>query len=55
MKGKTSRWFAGLTLRSMKDLINLLFDADHKLREHRHYDLFLALLRCLDDEYHAYK
>lgn len=56
MKGRTlSDWFGGLTLRSMKDLVCLLFDIEPKVREHQHYPLFLELMRHLDDEYHAHK
>ena len=39
----------------MKDLINLLFEVDPKLRDHRFYGLFLELRRQLDDEYHEHK
>ena len=40
----------------MKDLVCILFDVDNpKLREHRHYGLFVELRRHLDDEYHSQK
>jgi hypothetical protein len=55
MKGKTSEWLSTLTIRSLKDLINLLFELRPKAREDRAFELYEALLWCIDDEYHAHK
>jgi len=55
MKGKTSQWLGSLTQRALKDLVCALFDADPKIRDHRHYELFKALRRHVDDEYHSLK
>ena len=55
MKGKTSDWFATLTQRAMKDLVNLLFTIDGKVQGQQHYELFVELRQHLDDEYHGLK
>lgn len=55
MKGNTSDWFSTLTLRSMKDLVCLLFGLDDEAKKFRHHELFVELRQHLDDEYHGHK
>jgi hypothetical protein len=55
MKGKTSEWLSTLTIRSLKDLVNLLFELRSKARGLRGAELYESLLWCVDDEYHAHK
>jgi hypothetical protein len=55
MKCKTSDWLATLSQRALKDLVNILFSVDPIARDYRGYDLFKALRRHVDDEYHGLK
>lgn len=51
----TSEWFKSLTQRERKNIVCMLFELLKQMEDHRHFVLFDALLRTLDDEYHSLK
>lgn len=55
MKPTTSNWLSSLDLFSMKKLVCLLFGLRKQLEGEPYYDLYLELIRHLDDEYHWLK
>lgn len=50
-----SNWFAGLSQKERKELINTLFSLRNEAKEYDIYNLYPELLKVLDNEYHRLK